>query len=149
MTDIQKVDAIQFESGMYLVHPYRRIKSMGSIATPPYVVKHDISYYELAKTIVDTLKFSTIGIAMTKSEEDLFHKDNVKKTGIKNNKMLHEKSKLVSVFTKENRYHLNPYANRGSRIGFIGIKEARMSIPQESSLEQLANALEEAFGKCI
>ena len=149
MTDIQVVDAIQFESGMYLVHPYRRIKSMGSIATPPYVVKHDISYYELAKTVVDTLKFSTVGISSTKEEEKLFHKDNVKKTGIKNDKMLHEKSKLVTVFTKENKYHFHPSVNKGSRVGFIGIKEARMVIPQESSLEQLANALEEAFSKCI
>ena len=145
--EIQSANIIKFETGKVLFYPLRRIKDMGSCAVPPYVVKHDITYEEMAMCLKEILKSSGIGVALPHEKETLFYKDNIDITGIKDDKMLHDKSKHVGVHTREGKYHLSPSVNNGSRKGFLGIKDARMSIPLDSSIEELASALEEAFEK--
>lgn len=144
--DIQSVNILKFKTGKVLLYPLRTIKDEGSFSIPPYVVKHDISFVEMAKYLKEILKFSGLGLNPPNGEESFYDKKNVKITGIKNSKMMHDESLHVGIFTKEGSYYISPSSNRGSRRGFVYGKE-NVSIPLDSSTELLAKSLEEAFEK--
>ena len=145
--EIQSANIIKFETGKVLLYPLRTIKDQGSYAVPPYMVKQDITYEEMAICLKEILKSSGIGLAPPRETENLFHKENIKVTGIKNTKMFHDKSLHVGVYTRDGKYHLSPSVNKGARRGFLGIKDARTTLSLDSSIDELAKALKEAFAK--
>ncbi len=147
MMEIQSTDILKFDTGKVVLYPLRTIKDGGSYAVPPYVVRQDITYTEMAECLINVLKSSSIGLAPPRENENLFHKDNIKLTGIRNSKKLHDKSLYVSVFTKDGKYNISPSINKGYRKGFLGVKGGRITIPLDSSVEELAGALREAFEK--
>ena len=61
-------------------------------------------------------------------------------------KMLHDGSLHVSIFIKDDKYHISPSINKGARQGFHYTKE-RIEMPLNSSIDELADALKEAFEK--
>lgn len=144
--EIQSVNILKFQSGKVIIYPLRTIKHKGSYAIPPYIVTHDITYEELAELLKTTLNFSGIGISPPHATENFYHKDNIKITGIRNSKMMHDKSMHIGVYTKDDQYHISPSVNKGSRLGFVYGKE-NISIPLGSSIDELAMALKEAFDK--
>ncbi|SFC36290.1 Protein of unknown function [Flagellimonas taeanensis] len=143
---MKSANILKFDSGKVIMYPLRFIKDSGSYATSPFIVKHDLSYQEMAENLMKTLESSSIGLNPPRDTESLFHKDNMKAMGIKNMKMFHDGSLNVGIFTKDENYNITPTINKGSRKGFHYTKD-RIVIPLSSSIEELAEALKEAFEK--
>lgn len=128
------------------MHPHRMVKDSGSYACPPYIVEESLTYLELAKKLLKVLEFSEQANIPPSEEEQFFSKETINITGIKNMKSLHKESLNISVFTKEDKYHISPSINKGSRQGFHYTKD-RIIIPLTSTIDELAVALEEAFAR--
>lgn len=143
---MKSANILKFDSGKVIMYPLRFIKDGGSYATPPFIVKQDLSYQEMAKNLIETLELSSVGLNPPRDTESLFHKDNMKVMGIKNMKMFHDHSLNVGVFTKDKNYNITPTINKGSRKGFHYTKD-RIVIPLISSIEEIAEALKQAFEK--
>ena len=69
--EIKSINILKFETGKILMYPLRMIKDHGSYAIPPYVVKKDITYEELATEVIAILELSEIGLAPSRGHENL------------------------------------------------------------------------------
>ncbi|QTE21029.1 contact-dependent growth inhibition system immunity protein [Polaribacter cellanae] len=147
MKEIKSANILKFKDGKTVVYPLRTIKDSGSYAIPPFIVDYNITFLELAEVLKKSLNYSEIGIQPPRDSELFFHKDNVKVTGIKNVKDLHKDSMNISTYIRDNYIHITPSDNQGTRKGFRYDYDGRISIPITSTLEKLAEALEQAFVK--
>lgn len=136
---------IKFNTGKIILHPKNRVAGSASYASGPYIIEQNLTYEEIAVKLLETLEHS-IDNAPKPIDWKIMQKKHLKAMGMKTMKMLYDGSKYVSVYTKDHNYHILPFINKGSREGFIGTKDDVMA-SMDSSTEELARALEEAFAK--
>lgn len=142
---IKSANILKFNNGKVIIYPNKRVKDMGSYASEPFIIKQDLTYEEIAEELIKALKYSRDSdIAPYDWKEH--KKKYLKSIGMKTMTMLHSGSLDLNVFTKEESYNICPSINKGSRQGFQGTKD-RVIIPISSSIEELAEALREAFEK--
>lgn len=145
-TIMKRASILKFKSkGLNIVHAVNTMEGGGGIASHPYFVETDLTYRELAKKLLLALESSQEKISRPKDWQ-AFRKEHLKTMGFKSMKALHDGSNLVSVSVRDGSYHISPSINQGSRKGFHYIKE-NITIPEDSSIDELASALEEAFKK--
>ncbi|RLJ99611.1 MULTISPECIES: contact-dependent growth inhibition system immunity protein [Tenacibaculum] len=148
MKDIKSANILKFKEGKVLTYPLRTIKDGGSFPVPPFIIDNNLSSKDLAERLKEVLELSSLGLEPPRDKELLFHKDNISITGIKNVKEYHKNSFNVGVYTKEGNYYISPSNNLGSRKGFRYDIEKQIVLPLNSSIEELALALEQAFSEC-
>lgn len=142
---VKSASIYRFKTGKIVLHPKNRVKDSASYASGPYIIEQDLTYKEIAEKLLQTLEHS-IDDAPQPLDWKMIQKNHLNSMGVKTKKDLHDNSLYVSVFTKDGDYNIQPYINKGSKQGFYGTKE-RIMIPTNSSIEELATALEEAFNK--
>lgn len=136
---------IKFDTGKIVLHPKNRVAGSASYASGPHIIEQNLTNEEIAIKLLETLEHS-VDNAPKPIDWKIMQKKHLKAMGIKTMKMLHDGSRYVSVYTKDGDYHILPFINKGSREGFIGTKD-HLVIPLDSSVDELAKALEEAFAK--
>lgn len=142
---IKSASIYKFNTGKMVLHPKNRVKDSASYASSPYFVEQGLSYRELAEKLLEALEYS-IDDAPRPLDWKALQKNHLKSMGVNTMKALHDNTLYVSVFTKDDNYNIQPYINKGSRQGFQGTKD-RVIIPISSTIEELAEALKEAFEK--
>lgn len=142
---IKSASIYKFNTGKIVLHPKNRVKDSASYASSPYLIEQDLSYKELAEKLLEVLEYS-IDEAPKPLDWKVLQKNHLKSMGVRTMKALHDGSMYVSVFAKDENYYIQPYINKGVRQGFQGTKE-RLVIPISVSIEELAEALKEAFRK--
>lgn len=143
---IKSAGIYKFNKEKTIIHSERNVIDSASYASAPYFIKEKLSYKELAEILLKALEQSVYD-APPPLDWKALQKKHLEEMGLKTMKALHDNSLYVSVFTKDNSYNITPTQNRGSRKGFFYIKD-RIIIPESSSIEELAAALEEAFARC-
>ncbi|NCQ15931.1 MAG: CdiI family contact-dependent growth inhibition immunity protein [Flavobacteriales bacterium] len=143
---IKSASIYKFNTGKIILHPKNRVKDSASYASGPYIIEQDLTYKEIAEKLLATLEHS-IDDAPQPLDWKAIQKNHLTSMGVKTMKVLHDNSLYVSVFTKDGNYNIQPYINKGSKQGFHGTKD-KIIIPTNSSIEELATALEDSFNKC-
>lgn len=135
----------KFKTGKVILHPKNRVKDSPSYASEPYVIENNLTYEEITKKLLEVLEYS-MDDAPPPLDWKALQKKHLNSMGVKTMKALHDNSLYVSIFTRDGNYNIQPYINKGARQGFEGTKD-QIKIPLSSSIEELADALEEAFKK--
>ena len=144
--EIQRADILKMKGNQLVIHPINTLKGGGGIASPPYMIEENITYADIAKKLISALEYS-ITDAPRPLDWKAWQKHYLKSIGVKTMKELHDGSLNVGVFTKDGNYYISPSINMGSKQGFQGAVKDRIVIPLNSSIDELAKALEEAFAK--
>ncbi len=130
----------------YVIYPINTLKGGGGKASPPYLIEENLTYKEVGEKLLETLEYS-ITDAPRPLDAKASKKHYLKSIGVKTMKELYDKSLNVGVFTKDGNYYISPSINKGPRQGFHGSTKDRIVISLNSSIDELAAALEEAFDK--
>lgn len=147
---IKRVDIIKSNrKGQFILYPINTMIGGGGIASEPYVFLDDsVDYKELAKGVLDSLKDSKMNVERPKNFND-FSKSHLKLVKFKTFKELHTDSINVGASIKDGVLMFTPTKNMGSRQGFQYSKSlSSVELPEDSSIEKIAEALEEALLRC-
>ncbi len=134
------------QDNKFVLYPINTLEGGGGRASSPYTIEKNLTYLELAKSLIDTLGHSIID-APRILDGNAARKHHLKSVGVKTMKELHNGTLNIGIFTKNGKYYISPSVNKGSKGGFSGSIKDRIIIPESSSTEELATALKEAFAK--
>ena len=143
---IKSAGIYKFKTGKTIVHSEKNVIDSASYASAPYFIEENPSYKEIVVKLIEALEQSLYD-APEPLDWKALQKKQLKTMGFKTMKDLHDGSLYVSVYIKDGNYNIAPSINKGSRLGFHYTKD-KMIIPEKSSIEELVEALKEAFEKC-
>ncbi|MBQ0734833.1 contact-dependent growth inhibition system immunity protein [Aquimarina celericrescens] len=145
---MKRANILKFEKdNRFIMYPVNTLRGGGGIASSPYIIKQNLSDTEVAEELLHVLDNSTVDV-LRPVDWELFQKSHLKNMGFKTMKSLHDDSISVSVFTKDNNYYINPTVNKGPKQGFQGATEDRIIISINATIDEMADALKEAFARC-
>ncbi|MDR2039452.1 MAG: hypothetical protein LBQ60_16135 [Bacteroidales bacterium] len=132
----------------YLIHSISTLSMGGGIATPPYVwFDTDITDKKLIEELLHVLSYSKTGLPRP-NDWDASNKELLQSAGLKRNKDLYTNSLLVNVLKKDDTIEFSSMVNLGRR-GFMNkVPEYKITLPANSDLKVLSEALKKAFEKC-
>ncbi|GIQ61381.1 hypothetical protein Flavo103_45160 [Flavobacterium collinsii] len=132
----------------YVIHPNLIVKDSGSFAIDPYIIEYDLNYDELLEKILYALEFSKEGAPPLKDNKTRLS-EYLKGMGVKTIKALHDNSINLSLYVRDRVITFVPWENMGSKRGFVGYSDDQnVSLPFDSSREELIEALKLALSRC-
>lgn len=142
---MKRAEIIKFnDNNRVIVYPVNTLEGGGGIASSPYFVLENPSTLEIIENLKKALNYSIID-APRPLEWKFFRQKHLKSLGVKTMKALHKNSISVGVFIKDEKYHINPTINKGSRQGFHGKTEDRIIIPLSSNNTKLEEVIDMAI----
>lgn len=143
---MKRAGILKLKGNRFIIHPINTLSGGGGVASEPFIIGERLSNEEIAEKVLKSLENSMID-APRPLDWKAWQKHYLKSIGVKSLKELHDGSLSIGVFTKDGKYHISPTVNKGARDGFQGATVDRIVIPLDSSVEELAEALKEAFEK--
>jgi len=133
----------------YIIYPVNNTIDAGGIASEPYIILDDtVSFLELAKTVLNALKESKLDVKRPDDWKE-FRKQYLKSMQVRTMKELHKDSISLGVLKRDGVIRFSPTKNMGSRKGFQYSKSlSPVELLENSSIEEIAKALEEALLRC-
>lgn len=133
--------------GFWLVGPFAMMENGPSVTIDPFVrIPDAISYGDLAGEVRAALQRSRTIPDINLRETELPPSPVLAAAGVKSFATFHRGAKMVSIVERDGTIHVTASANRGARGGFAYLEP--IVIPATATLDELGDALQQAFARC-
>lgn len=142
---------VYLRNGVWIVGPLSPTRTGPFVATQPYVeLPPSTTYRELAEEVRVALSHSQVIPDIDFRDPNRKNKLSpiLKAAGVRSWTALQKGAKLVSLRATDEEILLSPSVNEGGRNGFSPLAEATITLPATSTLEELSEALRQAFVAC-
>lgn len=146
MSKIGMASIYKFKNGKVLIHSESQLKMGAGAASEPFIwLESSVSNEEIVGAVIIAMSQSKTGVP-NPTDWSAFSQEFLQKTGLKKQSDLYKGSLNVTALHKDGVISFTPMINNGSK-GFVNVPNAKITVPDDESMNALAVALEVAFSK--
>ena len=135
------------KTGKYLIYSNSKVEMGASIATEPFIkLEASTPLDEIVRQIQYAMSCSKSNLPNPKDWSS-FNKEYLQAIGLKSNSDLYKNTISVGALLKDETIIFTPMINNGAK-GFVNVPDGKIEIPASGSIEEISQALQEAFNRC-